>query len=105
MLANDIDVDGDTGSRSSAVTNGAHGSVVITGGGTGLTYDPAGLYVGTDVFTYTISDGHGGTDTATVLLTSSRTSLKPVATAPVQAFLNGTTGTSTMQDPPVVGRD
>jgi VCBS repeat-containing protein len=51
----------------SAVTQGAHGTVAITGGGTGLTYTPAPTYRGSDSFTYTISDG-ALTDTATVLL-------------------------------------
>jgi large repetitive protein len=50
------------------VTQGAHGTVIITGGGTGLTYAPAAGYVGPDAFTYTVSDGNGGTDTATVLV-------------------------------------
>ena len=49
-----------------AKTNGSHGTVAITGGGTGLTYTPTGSTTGIDVFTYTISDGHGGTDTAQV---------------------------------------
>ena len=79
MLDNDIDIDGDTLTIVSK-TNGAHGVVTITGGGTGLTYDPNQLYVGTDVFTYTVSDGHGGTDTATVLLTVVKDTVKPVAT-------------------------
>jgi hypothetical protein len=46
-----------------------HGTVMITGGGTGLTYSPDIGYTGTDSFTYTISDGNGGTDTATVTIT------------------------------------
>jgi VCBS repeat-containing protein len=50
-----------------AVTQGAHGTVTITGLGTGLTYTPAATYRGSDSFTYTISDG-ALTDTATVLL-------------------------------------
>jgi hypothetical protein len=49
VLVNDLDADGDT-PRITAKTDGAHGTVVITGGGTGLTYNPAGLYYGTDVF-------------------------------------------------------
>ena len=52
-----------------ARTNGAHGTVTITGGGTGLTYKPATGFSGTDSFTYTISDGNGGFDTATVVVT------------------------------------
>ncbi len=53
----------------SATTNGANGSVAITGGGTGLTYTPNANFFGSDSFTYTISDGNGGTDTATVNVT------------------------------------
>ncbi len=50
----------------SAITQPPNGVVAITGGGTGLTYAPKALFRGTDSFTYTISDGHGGTDSATV---------------------------------------
>jgi hypothetical protein len=52
-----------------AKSNGAKGTVAITGGGTGLTYRPNTGFSGTDTFTYTVSDGNGGTDTATVLVT------------------------------------
>src|SRR3989440_3568040 len=68
VRANDSDVDGDTLSVS-AVTQGTHGSVAITGGGTGVSYTPAANFFGTDTFTYTVSDGNGGTDTATVTVT------------------------------------
>jgi hypothetical protein len=96
VLGNDSDPDGDT-LLITGKSNGAHGTVAITGGGTGLTYDPAGLYVGSDLFTYTVSDGHGGADTATVLLSVVKDTQKPVATAPVQVFVNGTQPTgSTM---------
>jgi large repetitive protein len=40
-----------------AVTQGGHGAVAVTGGGSGLTYDPIGSFTGADTFTYTISDG------------------------------------------------
>ena len=86
VKANDSDPDGDT-LTIVAKTNGAHGTVAITGGGTGLTYDPVKLYYGTDVFTYTLSDGHGGTDSATVLLTITKDTTKPVAIAPVEIVL------------------
>jgi putative cell wall-binding protein len=69
VLANDSDAP-DTGETLTIVgaTQGAHGSVAITGGGTGLTYQPNAFFEGTDIFTYTISDG-ALTDTATVLVT------------------------------------
>jgi hypothetical protein len=47
------------------------------------------------VFTYTVSDGHGWTRSATVLLTVVKDTQKPVAKAPVQVFYNGTSGSTT----------
>src|SRR5262249_26066628 len=78
VLANDTDVDGDALAVSS-FTQGGHGSVTANAGGT-LMYMPAADYYGIDAFTYTISDGHGGTDTATVTVT-----VRPVNDAPVAA--------------------
>jgi len=52
-------------------TDPSHGSVAIAGGGTAITYTPAPGYYGLDSFTYTIGDGHGGTDAATVHVTVS----------------------------------
>jgi hypothetical protein len=40
-----------------------------------ITYTPAAGFVGADSFTYTISDGHGGTATATVSITISQNDL------------------------------
>ena len=68
VLANDVDVDGDA-LTVVAVSQGKRGTVAVTGGGTGLTYDPAQNKHGPDTFTYTISDGHGGTHTTTVSVT------------------------------------
>jgi hypothetical protein len=70
VLANDSDPDGDP-LTITAAADGAHGTVTITGGGSGLTYAPEVDYNGADSFTYTISDGQGGTDTATVSVTVS----------------------------------
>ncbi len=94
VKTNDTDADGDT-MTITGKTNGAHGTVTITGGGTGLSYDPNQLYIGTDVFTYTISDGRGGSDTATVLLTVVKDTTKPTVTAPVEAFYAQTVGSTT----------
>ena len=73
VLANDTDVDGDaltvTGS-----TDGAHGTVACTGAGV-CTYTPATGYSGPNSFTYTVSDGHGGTATGTVTVTVSASTL------------------------------
>ena len=72
VLGNDTDAENDT-LHVTGKTNGAKGSVTITGGGTGLTYDPAPGPAGTDTFTYTISDGNGGVDTGTVHVTITNT--------------------------------
>ena len=60
VLANDHDVDTTDTLTISGATDGLKGTVVITGGGTGLTYEPATDATGTDSFTYTASDGNGG---------------------------------------------
>src|SRR5439155_1654069 len=77
VLANDFNFDGDTLSVS-AVTQGAHGSVVINADNT-VTYSPAANYNGNDQFTYTVSDGNGGTTTATVRVTVDAVKHAPVA--------------------------
>jgi hypothetical protein len=64
VLMNDTDTDDDQ-LTTSAVTQGTNGSVAINADNT-LSYTPKANYCGTDSFTYTVSDGKGGTDTATV---------------------------------------
>lgn len=64
VLANDSDPENDPLTIES-VSSAAHGQVTINSDGT-ITYKPTGNYLGTDFFTYTISDGKGGTSTATV---------------------------------------
>ncbi len=63
VLSNDSDADGDSLSITS-VTNPPHGAATINADGT-VTYKPDLNFVGTDNYQYTISDGRGGTDTAT----------------------------------------
>jgi hypothetical protein len=50
-------------------TQGNRGAVTANDDGT-LTYTPSSNYKGDDFFTYTVSDGKGGTDTATVFITT-----------------------------------
>ena len=65
VLINDSDIDADS-LTVDAVTQGVNGSVTNNGDGT-VTYTPnPGFASGTDSFTYSVSDGNGGTDTATV---------------------------------------
>src|SRR5206468_4148353 len=83
VLANDTDVDGGPKSIAS-VTQPANGTVVITGGGTGLTYQPNANYCNTppgttpDTFTYTLTPV-GPTPTATVSVTVNCVDDPPVA--------------------------
>ncbi|MHC4430577.1 MAG: cadherin-like domain-containing protein [Planctomycetota bacterium] len=67
VLANDTDPDGDKLIVINA-TQGTNGSVTI-GTDSTLAYTPYRNFSGTDSFTYTLSDGSGGTDTATVNVT------------------------------------
>ncbi|HEY7091492.1 MAG TPA: LamG-like jellyroll fold domain-containing protein [Tepidisphaeraceae bacterium] len=49
-----------------SATQPAHGTAVKLSDGSAVTYTPASNFAGADSFTYTISDGFGGTATATV---------------------------------------
>jgi large repetitive protein len=64
VLGNDVDVDGDP-LMITAVTQPAHGSVVVNADGT-VTYTPAPGYAGADSFTYSVSDGQGGVEIVSV---------------------------------------
>ena len=75
VLANDSDPNGDAIAVSGVNTNGTQGVVTNNGNGT-FNYDPNGAFnslnageTDTDSFSYTISDGNGGFDTATVTVT------------------------------------
>ena len=68
VLANDVAVPAGEPLTITGKTDGAHGSVAITGGGTGITYQPVPVYKGLDSFTYTITDDDGLISTATVLV-------------------------------------
>ena len=70
VLANDSDPDGDP-LRLTTTSKAAFGVVIINPDNT-ITYTPRAGFVGNDSFTYTISDGRGGTATATVKVTVKR---------------------------------
>jgi VCBS repeat-containing protein len=91
VLANDTDIDGDTLSVQ-AVTPGAHGAAQINGDGT-VTYTPQANFNGPDSFSYTASDGYGGTAMATVSVTVTPLNDPPTA-APDSATTAEDTGTS-----------
>ncbi len=76
LLINDADLDtGDVLTVSSVETSATRGMVTWNASGE-FTYNPNGMFddllfrdTATDTFTYTASDGHGGSNTASVLIT------------------------------------
>ncbi|NNJ10270.1 tandem-95 repeat protein, partial [Chloroflexales bacterium ZM16-3] len=89
VLANDSDPEDDT-LTVTAVTQGSHGTVAVGAGGANVTYTPDANYIGADSFTYTISDGHGGSATATVRVTVHKAMMfLPFVTKPAYADLKG----------------
>jgi hypothetical protein len=75
VLGNDTDTDGDS-LIVTAVGTPLHGIAALNASGT-ISYTPESNYNGSDAFTYSISDGHGGSATASVAV-----SVTPVNDAP-----------------------
>ncbi|MEZ7195233.1 VCBS domain-containing protein [Pseudodesulfovibrio karagichevae] len=112
VLANDTDPDLPNDHLSiTGLGDPAHGSVAVVNGE--VVYTPDANYNGADSFTYTITDDHGATDTATVYL-----NVTPVNDAPVAAndtvtvledhtatgnVIDGTPGTHAGQDSDIDG--
>ncbi len=83
VLANDS-ASPDTGDNLSvsAVTQGSQGGALQLGsGGSFVRYTPAANFEGTETFSYTLSDGKGGTAQATATVTVTHINDNPVATA------------------------
>ncbi len=95
LVANDSDPEGDALSVS-AVGGAAHGSVALNAGQ--VTFTPTSGYTGPASFTYTASDGHGGTTNGTVNLTVGTAPATTLgASSPSAALVEagvGTTGVS-----------
>ncbi len=67
VLDNDIDHEGN-GIKVTAITQASNGHVTINSDGKSVHYKPNMDYLGTDSFTYTITDASGDSSTATVTL-------------------------------------
>ncbi|MBS0561034.1 MAG: tandem-95 repeat protein [Proteobacteria bacterium] len=85
-LANDTDPYGYTLTLVSVNTTGTKGQVIVNSSTNTLTYEPHQVYAylsagetATDTFTYTISDGHGLTSTATEAIIITGVNTPPVA--------------------------
>ncbi len=88
ILKNDTDPDNDTLSVT-AVSNAQHGTVSLAGGV--VTFTPNANFSGIAQFYYTISDGHGGTSTATVYVDVTPINDAPVLAAETKTTLEDTT--------------
>ncbi|WP_179466552.1 Ig-like domain-containing protein [Mycolicibacterium vinylchloridicum] len=88
VLSNDTDADRDPLSVVEATAPG-HGSISLGVNGA-ITYTPTANYNGSDSFDYTVSDGHGGTATATLHLT-----INPVSDVAVDVTTDPATGVAT----------
>jgi VCBS repeat-containing protein len=77
VLDNDTDVDGDP-LTVSVLTGPAHGSLTLNADGS-FDYTPDADYNGADSFTYEVSDGNGGTASATASITVNAVNDDPVA--------------------------
>ncbi|HEY3165369.1 MAG TPA: Ig-like domain-containing protein [Candidatus Limnocylindrales bacterium] len=98
VLANDTDPDGD-GLTVTAVTDPPHGLATINGNGT-VHYVPDANYAGDDAFSYTVSDGHGGSDSASVAV-----HLQAAPDPPVAVDDAATTAEDTPVDVAVLAND
>ncbi len=79
VLTNDTDADNDTLSISDLTATNNGGTVSVSG--SGLSYSPAANFIGTETFSYTVSDGNSAISTATVTITVTDNNTAPVATA------------------------
>ncbi|MGF1455653.1 MAG: Calx-beta domain-containing protein [Alphaproteobacteria bacterium] len=68
VLANDFDAESPSLTITAFETVTAQGGTIADAGNGAFTYTPAADFNGTDTFTYTVSDGGGASDSATVTL-------------------------------------
>jgi VCBS repeat-containing protein len=92
LLANDLDIDGDSLVAVNATAT-SHGVLNLMADGT-FSYTPEADYVGADSFLYTVSDGNGGFATGSVMITITQVNDAPIA--------NDDSGYTTLSQPVLV---
>ncbi len=87
VLSNDTDPDSSLNAASVQVTSGpANGSTSVNTGTGVITYTPTANFNGSDSFTYTVEDVHGGvSNTATVNITVNAVNDAPVAVSDIDS--------------------
>ena len=90
LLANDSDPDGDALAVTGTSATSTNGGIVFFDVLLGVVnYTPAGSFTGEDRFTYTLSDGRGGTAQGTVVVTVTSTNAPSQNLASVTPTANG----------------
>jgi cyclophilin family peptidyl-prolyl cis-trans isomerase len=85
VLANDIVLpDQGESLRVTAVGTPTNGSATLGPNGGYVIYSPRGGFAGVDLFTYTLSDGNGGTDTTTITVSVNGANDAPIASDDVE---------------------
>ncbi|WP_341889712.1 Ig-like domain-containing protein [Variovorax sp. YR752] len=92
LLGNDSDADSGDTLTITSVQDAVNGTVALSGGN--IVFTPTANYSGPATFTYTVSDGRGGTSTASVTV-----NIAAVADAPT-LVINGTSSTGGTSTPP-----
>ena len=105
MLLSDDSAGPDAGEalQISNVSPATHGTVTIATDGKALIFTPAANFSGTDTFTYTLSDGRGGTDTAQVTVTITEVNDVPTAGRDIRSMNEDTVLTLNVAD--LLGND
>jgi cyclophilin family peptidyl-prolyl cis-trans isomerase len=104
VLANDsMGDDVDEELTISSVETATNGTVTVAADGKSLVYTPAANFNGTDTFSYTLSDGRGGTDTAQVTVTVTEVNDAPTANPDTHSMDEDTVVTLNIAD--LLGND
>ena len=112
LLANDTDDDGDTLTITGVSALSTLGAAVVLNGDGTIGYDPSAALdylaegeVVEDTFTYTIDDGNGGTDTATVTFTVVGVNDGPTAPVDIDPTGDSVTADATISEHLAVGSE